>query len=76
MKKYFMYIVFVFNILKKISETPIDMQELQYPSDFSTPSNSSVLDDSENLQKEISTLESLYEGPLNTQELEYSESEM
>ena len=34
------------------------------------------MDDSENLQKEIPTLESLYEAPLDTQELEYSESEI
>ena len=59
-----------------MSETLLDTQELQYPSDFSTASSSSVLDDSENLQKEISTLESLYEAPLDMQELEYSESEM
>ena len=59
-----------------MSETPLDTQELQYPSDFSTGSSSSVLDDSENLQKEISNLESLYEAPLGTQDLEYSESEM
>ena len=40
-------------------ETLLDIQDLQYPSDFSTASSSSVLDDNENLQKEISTLESL-----------------
>ena len=43
-----------------MSETPLYTQELQYPSDFSTAPSSSVLDDSEHLQKEISTLESLY----------------
>ena len=59
-----------------MSETTLCTQELQCPSDFSTASSSSVLDDSEKLQKEISTLESLYEAPLDTQELEYSESEM
>ena len=59
-----------------MSEAPLDTQELQYPSDFSTASSSSILDDTENLQKEISTLESLYEALLDTQQLEYSESEM
>ena len=57
-----------------MSETPLGTQELQYPSDFSTASSSSVLVDSENLQKEISTLESSYEAPLDMQELEYWES--
>ena len=50
-----------------MSETTLCTQELQCPSDFSTASSSSVLDDSENLQKEISILESLYEAPLDTQ---------
>ena len=34
-----------------MSETPLDTQQLQYPSDFSTASSSSVLDD---LQKKES----------------------
>ena len=67
---------FCIQYFKKISETPLYTQELQHPSYFPTTSSSSVLDNSENLQKKISTLESLYEAPLDTQELEYSESEM
>ena len=59
-----------------MSETPLDTQELQYPSDVSTASSSSVLDDSEGLQKEIAPLESSYEAQLDTQELEHSETEM
>ena len=59
-----------------MSGTPLYTQELQYPSDFSTASSSSVLDDTENLQKEIPTLESLYEAPLDMHELEYLESQM
>ena len=59
-----------------MSETPLDTQELQHPSDFSTASSLIVLDDSENLQKEISTLESLYEATIDTQELEHSESDI
>ena len=34
-----------------MSEARLDIQELQYTSDFSSASSSSVLDDSENLQK-------------------------
>ena len=49
---------------------------LQYTSDFSTTSSSNVLDDSENLQKESPTLQSLHEASLDTQKLEYSETEM
>ena len=45
-----MYNIFVFNILQR-SEAPPGTQELQYTSDFSTRSSSSVLDDSENLRK-------------------------
>ena len=69
MKKYIIFYIYQVCIqyLKKMSETPLYTQELQYPSDFSTASSSSVLDDSENLQKEISILESLYEAPLDTQ---------
>ena len=33
----------------RMPETPVDTQELQYPSDFSTTSSSSDLDDSENV---------------------------
>ena len=42
---------FCVQYFKKMSETPLYTQELHNPSDFSTTSNSSVLDDSENLQK-------------------------
>ena len=59
-----------------MSETPLDTQVLQYTSDFSTTSSSNVLDDSENLQKESPTLQSLYEASLDTQKSEYSETEM
>ena len=59
-----------------MSETPLHTQELHNPSDFSTTSNSSVLDGGENLQKEISTQKSLYKASLDTQELEHSESKM
>ena len=69
-KNYILYI-YIYHLciqyFKKISETLLCTQELQCPSDFSTASSSSVLDDSENLQKEISILESLYEAPLDTQ---------
>ena len=53
-----------------MSEIPLDTQEFQYPGDFLTAFRWTVLDDSENLQKEISTLES-YEAPLDMQKLEY-----
>ena len=59
-----------------MSETLLYTQGLQYAHDFSTAYSSSVLHDSENLQKEISTLEPLYEALLDTQKLEYSKSEM
>ena len=72
----FIYIIFYVQYFKKVSETPLYTQELQYASDFSTASSSSVLDDTENLQKEIPTLESLYEAPLDMHELEYLESQM
>ena len=54
MKKYFIiFYVYHFCIqyFKKISEAPLDTQELQYTNDFPTASSSSFLDDSENLQK-------------------------
>ena len=73
----FLYLYhFYVQYFKKMSETPLYTQELHNPSDFSTASNSSVFDGSENLQKEISTQKSLYEASLDTHELEYSESEM
>ena len=77
-KTYFIFYIHYFCIqhFQKISDIPLDTQELQYPGDFSTASSSSVLDDSENLQKEISALEPLYEAPLDMQELEYWESKM
>ena len=53
-----------------MSEIPIDTQEFQYLGDFLTAFRWTVLDGSENLQKEISTLES-YEAPLDMQKLEY-----
>ena len=59
-----------------MSETPLYTQELHYPSDFSTASSSSAFDERENLKKEITTLESLYEAPLDMPKLEYSPSEM
>ena len=59
-----------------MSETPLYTQELHYPCDFSTASSSSAFDDRENLKEEITTLESLYEAPLDMQKLEYSPSEM
>ena len=44
MKKYFIFYLYHFRIqyFKKMSEAPLDSQELQYPSDFSTASSSSV----------------------------------
>ena len=53
MKKYFILYIYHFCIqyFTKISEVPLGTQELQYTSDFSIASSSSVLDDSENLQK-------------------------
>ena len=73
----FLYVYhFYVQYFKKMSETPLYTQELHNPSDFSTASNSSVFDGSENLQKEISTQKSLYEASPDTHELEYSESEM
>ena len=54
MKKYLIFYMYNFCIqyFKKTSETLLDTQELQYPSDFWTASSSSVLANSENLQKE------------------------
>ena len=49
-----------------MSETLLDILELQYRSDFWTTNSLSILDDSEKLQKEISNLESWYEAPLET----------
>ena len=59
-----------------MSETPLYTQELQYSSDFLSAASSSILYDSENWQKYIPTLESLYEAPLDMHDLEYLESQM
>ena len=75
MKKYFIN-HFCILYFKKISTTPLDTQGLKYASDFSTAPSSFVLDDSENIQKEILTLESSLEAPSDTPGLKYSESEM
>ena len=48
MKKYIMN-NFCIQCFGRMPETPVDTQELQYPSDFSTTSSSSALDDSENV---------------------------
>ena len=78
MKKYFtfhIYISFCIQYFKKCLKHRLALKSCNFQVIFQ-PHLAQVFWMTENLQKEISTLESLYGAPLDTQELEYSESEM